>query len=279
MAVPAGLAAPLVAALRETDGLTLVVTGAGVSAASGIPTFRGPEPGAVWRRHDVEIATRACLERDPVAQWSWYLDRFAAIDGARPNPAHHALVDLGRRQERAGGELVLVTQNIDCLHEAAGSVPIKVHGSSDRVRCSAAGRCGRAAPHGSLPRSAVDLAPFRECRDEASLPRCSGCGSILRAHVLFFDEYYTEHADYRVPEVEAAAASCDLVLFVGTSFSVGITDLVLREAVRRGRPLISVDPAGFPAAVDGVLAVLVPAVVILPWLCEALGDDEPLRRP
>jgi NAD-dependent deacetylase len=263
----------VVESLRAGEGgLVLAVTGAGISSASGIPTFRGPEPGAVWRRHDVEIATREYLDRDPVGQWSWYLDRFASLDGARPNAAHEALARLERHLRRRGGDLVLVTQNIDCLHESAGSTPIKVHGSADRLRCSRVEGCRLGAPRGSLARSAVDLEPFRARPEEASLPRCPACGALLRAHVLFFDELYTEHLDYRFAEVEAAAARADLVLFVGTSFSVGVTDLVLREALVRRRPVVSVDPAGLatPLAGLGILALEEPAEEALPWICQAL---------
>lgn len=227
-------------------GLLLTVTGAGISSASGIATFRGSEPDAVWSQHDVQLATRDYLERHPVAQWEWYLNRFAAVDEARPNAGHHALVDLEAFLKSHGADFRLVTQNIDCLHEQAGSLGlIKVHGTSDRLRCSRTG-CENAAPHGSIDRKKVDLAPFVSQPTSHNLPRCPSCDSLLRAHVLFFDEYYTEHSDYRFGEVEEAAASCEAVLFVGTSFSVGVTDLVLRQALLRGRPVIVVDPAAPP---------------------------------
>ncbi len=257
------------------EGRLLVVTGAGISRASGIPTFRGSEPGAVWNRHDVELATHEYFLRDPVGQWSWYLERFASIDGARPNAAHEALRDMEQGVQAAGGEIVLVTQNIDCLHEAAGSRdPIKVHGSSDRLRCSDSQRCRIAAPLGSLARDRVDLEPFRSEPSTATLPRCPACGSFLRAHVLFFDEYYTEHIDYRFPEVEEAASSCDAALFVGTSFSVGVTELVLRQALTRRRPVVSVDPAGLDASLErlGVLSIDTPAEEALPALATAIAD-------
>jgi NAD-dependent deacetylase len=263
------------AALRSASGgRLLVVTGAGISRASGIATFRGGEPGAVWRRHDVELATHDYFRRDPVGQWRWYLERFDGVDRARPNAAHAALARLTRHWRRDGGDPVLVTQNIDCLHERAGSEDvIKVHGSSDRVRCSASGRCRLAAPTGSLARSDVDLAPFRADPALATVPRCPACGALLRAHVLFFDEYYAEHADYRFAEVERAAARCDVAFFVGTSFSVGVTDLVLRQALGRRRPILSLDPAGLPPGLPGagILALRAAAEEALPRLCEALA--------
>ena len=121
-------------------GLLAVVTGAGISQASGIPTFRGTDPEAVWRQSDMAMATFDYFLRDPVGQWQWYLKRFETVKEARPNPAHRALVDLERWHTGRGGSFALVTQNIDTLHEAAGSSRmIKIHGTSDRIRCSQVG--------------------------------------------------------------------------------------------------------------------------------------------
>ena len=251
----------------------LVVTGAGVSHASGIATFRGTDPEAVWRLHDVEMATYDYFQRDPVGHWNWYLERFRAVDGARPNPAHYALAALEKKAARRGGDLTLVTQNIDCLHEAAGSRNlIKVHGSSDRLRCTSPG-CALAAPVGSLARKDVDLEPFQTSPGHDTLPRCPQCDELLRAHVLFFDEFYTEHRDYQFDRVQHAAESCDLALFIGTSFAVGITELVLREALARRRPVVSIDPGGQPVGygLESVVRLLQPAEEILPRLCQELG--------
>jgi len=255
------------------DGLLLVVTGAGISHASGIPTFRGSDPDAVWKRSDVEMATFDFFQRDPVGQWRWYLKRFQGIDGADPNPAHHALRRLERWQIRRGGEMLVVTQNIDCLHEAAGSERlVKVHGSSDRVRCSSSG-CELSSPGGSLSRDSVDLARFTDNPCRETLPCCPRCGAWLRAHVLFFDEYYTEHDDYQFETVQAAATSCDLALFIGTSFAVGVTEMVLRSALARRIPVASIDPAGQPTGfgLDEVLRIREAAETVLPKLCSELG--------
>lgn len=263
--------------------LLLVITGAGVSTASGIPTFRGSEPGAVWRRHDVELATYDYFRRDPVGQWRWYLERFSSVDAARPNPAHEALADLESLVGEHGVDFLLVTQNIDCLHEAAGTRQlVKVHGTSDRLRCAADLTCELAAPRGSLPRHEIDLEAFRRCPARETLPRCPSCGGPLRAHVLFFDEYYTGHADYRFAEVEQAAATASLVLFAGTSFAVGVTDLVLRAALARHRPVVSIDPAGLPprlATESGgpvtLTAIREPAETAIPALVRALAAMRP----
>lgn len=255
----------LAGAIDDSQGLILVVTGAGISSASGIPTFRGTDPDAVWNVSDVEMATRRYFEADPVGQWSWYLKRFEAVDRARPNPGHDALVDLERWHAGRGGHFVLVTQNIDTLHEEAGTRNlIKVHGTSDRLRCVGSG-CENAAPRGSVVREQVDLDSFRAQPSDDTLPRCPSCGKLLRAHVLFFDEYYQEHDDYRFSEVTRAAEEASLVLFIGTSFSVGITEILLRAAYARRTPAFSIDPGGGRAPASyGVTTIEEAAEAVLP---------------
>lgn len=249
--------------------LLLVVTGAGISLASGIPTFRGTDPDAVWSKDVLERATLAYFLRDPLGSWTWYLKRFACLEGAKPNPAHHALVVLERWQ-RERGDFLLVTQNIDTLHAQAGSEAlVEVHGRADRVRCVREG-CPHAAPEGWLPRDRFDLEPLRGPDPSlAAVPRCPGCGSWIRPHVLWFDEFYDEHVDYGWPRVTRASERAALALFVGTSFSVGITELVLRAAILRGREPISVDPGPDPQL--PLLHVPAKAEELLPAVCDLLG--------
>ncbi len=219
------------------------------------------------------LATRRAFELDPVAQWSWYLRRFERLERARHNPAHRALAELERWQVGRGGGFLLVTQNIDTLHEQAGSRRlIKVHGSSDRLRCSRPG-CRHGAPAGSLDRAKVDLAPFRRSAERRHLPTCPECGALLRAHVLFFDEMYDEHVDYRFDEVQRAADEAELMIFIGTSFSVGVTDLLVRAAALRGAPRLSVDPAAAPQpAWNGVETLAAAAEDLLPAVCRRLSE-------
>jgi NAD-dependent protein deacetylase/lipoamidase len=260
---------------RAESGLILAVTGAGVSAPSGLPTFRGKDPGAIWNRDVTEMGTRHFFERDPVTWWTWFLDRFEGLDAAEPNAAHRALAALERWQVGRGGDFLLVTQNIDTLHEQAGSRRlVKVHGSSDRLRCSRAG-CRLGSPLGSLPSSQADLEAFRREPSRAALPRCPACGALLRAHVLLFDEYYDEHADYGFDRVEDAAERVALVLFAGTSFSVGVTDFILRSALGWRVPVISIDPAAEPPF-PGITGFRAPAEEILPAACRELGVEVPL---
>lgn len=259
----------LIDAIAAERGLIVVLTGAGISVASGIPTFRGTDEGAVWARDVTEMATFRFFRRDPVRSWQWYRQRFLTALGAKPNAAHVALAEIERWQRERGGEFLLVTQNIDTLHEQAGSVDLlKVHGSADRVRCSNP-RCR----FGSIETFAVADVDFSAFDSEPRLdaiPRCPQCQSLMRPHVLWFDEMYTDHADYRWSDVTEACDRMGLVVAVGTSFSVGVTEWIGMAAERRRAPMFIVDPSAAPGlAGRNVVHVrekaeeLLPAVVTL----------------
>ena len=260
----------LTRACAETRGLILVVTGAGVSLASGIPTFRGNDPDAVWHNDVFKLGTIEYFRRHPAASWQWYLSRFEAALAARPNPAHFALAALERWQKERGGRFLLVTQNVDVLHEHAGSRElVKVHGSLDRVRCSRVG-CDLGAPSGTLARSAVDLETFQANPVPHLLPHCPACGALVRQHVLWFDEYYEDHRDYQYPRVLQSSYDASMVVFVGTSFAVGVTDMVMEAALERDVPVFSVDPAGLRPH-PRVHVVAAPAEEALVEVCHQLG--------
>ncbi|MCB9568949.1 MAG: RNA polymerase subunit sigma [Myxococcales bacterium] len=250
----------------------LVVTGAGVSLASGIPTFRGSDAGAVWAQDIMELGTNEFFRRDPVTSWLWYLRRFGGLEGAAPNPAHRAIAALERWQVERDRAFLLVTQNVDGLHRRAGSQRVvEVHGRADRVRCSRV-RCEKGAPDGWIPRAEIDQERFLEAPSLETLPRCPACGEILRQHVLWFDEYYTGHSDYEIERALRGAKAASVVLFVGTSFAVGITDMILERALARGRAIFSIDPSGrSPHRAVEVLAEAAEAA--LPELCRRLGVD------
>lgn len=259
--------------IRPLDrGLLLVVTGAGVSLASGIPTFRGSDPGAIWKRDVTELGTFDFFRRDPAGSWQWYMERFDLVLGAKPNPAHLGLAALERWQLARGGDFLLVTQNIDTLHEQAGSQRmIKVHGTADRVRCSRSG-CRLGEPAGSLARSEIDFGPFLAAPGAATVPRCPECGAYLRQHVLWFDEVYSSHADYQWERVLGAVDRMHLALCVGTSFAVGFTETVLQAAFWNGSRVVAVDPGAPPlAASRGFEHLRAPAEELLPAVCAALG--------
>jgi len=281
---------PLAEALSATPAPNLlVVTGAGISLASGIPTFRGSDPGAVWSESVTTMGTRAFFERNPVESWRWYMSRFGKLHDKLPNAGHQALVELeawyGDR-----GTFLLLTQNIDGLHRKAGSKGlVEVHGTADRVRCAREG-CSFGAPQGSLALEACDFASFLADPCEDTLPTCPGCGEFVRAHVLWFDETYDGHDDFGYARVIEAAQSFDVVLFVGTSFSVGVTELLLQQALLRECPLFVIDPGDGPDLsrythyrswpdIDEIKAFppaklthyKVGAEVVLPELCRSLG--------
>ena len=261
--------AQLIADAIESSTELLVVTGAGISLASGIPTFRGTDPDAVWAKDVTELGTFGYFRADPVGSWQWYMKRFDGVVGAKPNAAHLALVDLERWQEIRGGFL-LVTQNIDVLHRRAGSRElVEVHGRADRVRCATYG-CDLGAPRGSLPRDEVDMQPFIDAPRLDTVPRCPACQGLLRQHVLWFDEVYDGHADYQWERVQRAAMAADLVLFVGTSLAVGVTELFLQAAAHRGKPVILVDPAATDSGTGRTEVIAAKAEEILPEVSRIL---------
>lgn len=176
-----------------------VLTGAGVSAESGAGTFR--DQGGLWSRYDLaEVATPEGFARDPARVHAFYNARRAQLAGARPNAAHAALAGLETALADAGGELFLCTQNVDDLHERAGSRRVlHMHGRLDRVRCLA---CGA----GREERGAISTATA-----------CDACGAAggLRPDVVWFGEI-----PHGLDEIEAAVAACDLFVAIGTSGSV-----------------------------------------------------------
>ena len=167
----AGAIHQLVEAL-QSGGPTLILTGAGISLASGIPTFRGTDAGAVWASNVMARATLEHFQREPADSWSWYRQRHAQVLAAQPNAAHRALVDLERWHAARGAGFQLITQNIDLLHEAAGArTLVKVHGSIDRARCADAS-CPESDT--TVPTASLDFARLRRTarrRDRAALRR------------------------------------------------------------------------------------------------------------
>jgi len=171
----------------------VVFTGAGMSAESGVPTFRGS--GGLWERYrPEELATPEAFARDPVLVWKWYKWRQEIVYNARPNPGHYAVAKL----EEAGVVKAVVTQNVDGLHQRAGSKRvIELHGSLWRARCT---KCG---------------AVYRlEKPVEEVPPRCPRCGSLLRPDVVWFGEPLPQEAWEEAVRLMAAS---DVVIVVGTS--------------------------------------------------------------
>ena len=189
------------AALIRQNQPCVVLTGAGVSTESGIPDFRSPT--GMWTEFDpLEYATLGAFRRDPAKVWRFYAPRFSMLTEAEPNAAHRALAEL----ERRGLVRAVVTQNIDLLHERAGSREVvEVHGS---IRTSSCPGCG----------ARYELAAVLELLAVGEgAPACPACGAILKPGVVFFDELLPEDAMSRAQELAAGAR---LLLVVGSSLKV-----------------------------------------------------------
>jgi NAD-dependent deacetylase len=190
------------AGLISSAGSVVALTGAGISVPSGIPDFRSPRTG-IWANVDpMKVAHISVWRSDPATFWGFYGQRFAVLEGKRPNGAHRALVEL----ERRGSLDAVITQNIDGLHAAAGTEdPIEVHGSVATASCL---ECGESYP----------LAEVRERldADPEGIPRCD-CGAPLKPDVVLFGELLPEADIQRGYEL---AARADLLLCVGSSLEV-----------------------------------------------------------
>lgn len=224
--------AELVAAIRSARRI-VVLTGAGMSAESGIPTFRDALFG-LWARFDPQqLATEAGFKRDPALVWGWYEARRRGVMRTQPNAGHHALRDL------AGctwlEDLTIVTQNVDDLHERAGSTKvIRLHGSLFAPRCLA---CGR-APEVSASDDAQELDTVA-LEQAIPPPRCQYCGGAIRPGVVWFDEPLpTQEWSRAVKRVEQA----DLLLVVGTSGRVYPAASLPEITEGKGRPVWVIDP-------------------------------------
>ncbi|MBE2318265.1 NAD-dependent deacylase [Solirubrobacter sp. CPCC 204708] len=190
------------AELIRTSGPVVVLTGAGVSVPSGIPDFRTPMTG-IWENVDpMEVAHISVWRRDPARFWSFYGQRFAALEGKAPNGAHRAIVELERRGLVTG----VITQNIDGLHARAGTEdPIEVHGS---IRTASCLRCGASYPLQETRR--------RLGEEADGVPRCD-CGAPLKPDVVLFGELLPEDA---INRATALAATAGLMLAIGSSLEV-----------------------------------------------------------
>ncbi len=226
-------------ALLEGAVRVVALTGAGISAESGVPTFRGP--GGLWRTYSPEdLATPQAFARDPLLVWQWYDWRRGLIAAARPNPGHLALVRLEERVE----SFTLVTQNVDGLHALAGSrAVLRLHGDLWTLRCTRCGaeRADRATPLPSLP------------------PYCA-CGGMERPGVVWFGESLPAGVMERAHD---AIDRADVVLVVGTSNVVYPAAGLVNAALHRGIPVIEVNPDQ-SGSTPGVIAVRAKAGEALP---------------
>ena len=209
----------------------LVLTGAGVSAESGIPTFRGKD--GYWRNLDpAKLATPEAFARDPQLVWDWYRERRQRIRNAQPNAAHEAIARLAERTD----DFLLVTQNVDDLHARAGVAAekmVQIHGDIFITGCS---RC-------DFRRR--DYEQEHEHEHEVGIPTCSKCGAFMRPGVVWFGEQLPRNELERVENFLDRGA-CHVVIVAGTTATFGyIIDWALRGS-RAGGELIEVNPEETP---------------------------------
>lgn len=235
----------------------VVLTGAGISKESGIPTFRDALDG-LWAQYDPQqLATPGAFRRNPKLVWDWYEYRRELLAQAQPNPGHRALVEL----ERLLGCLIVITQNVDGLHQAAGSSDvIALHGDIRRNKCFA--NC-QGDP------TLVDISAL-EWDAEAGPPRCPHCGAYVRPAVVWFEETLPPDASDRA---FALARAADVMLVVGTSGVVQPVASLPFLAHEHGATIIEINPSRTPITrladwfLDG------PAGVVLPQVVAALAEE------
>ena len=231
----------------------LVLTGAGVSAESGIPTFRGKD--GYWRNLDpIKLATPEAFARDPQLVWDWYRERRQRIRNAQPNAAHEAIARLARHTK----DFLLVTQNVDDLHARTGVAAekmVQIHGDIFVTRCS---RC-------EFERHDY------EQEQEDGIPKCSQCAALTRPGVVWFGEQLPWKELQRV-ENFLGAGTCDVVIVAGTTATFGyIINWALRGRSERFRgELIEVNPEETPLSRFATRAVREPAAIALPQIVDEL---------
>lgn len=250
--MPTDLPASVVQALRQAPVVT-VLTGAGISAESGVPTFRDAQTGLWARYRPEELATPQAFRRDPRLVWEWYQWRRELVGRAEPNPGHHALVALEARLNQTGRRFVLITQNVDGLHARAGSrALIELHGNIGRTKCFNCERPAEVWPaDGPVP------------------PRCPSCGGPLRPDVVWFNEALPRDA---LAAAVAAAQSCAVFLSVGTSGLVEPAASLPHEALRRQAVVVEVNLGETPLSRQATALLRGPAGELLPALVAALDD-------
>jgi NAD-dependent deacetylase len=229
--------------ITSTDRL-FVLTGAGISAESGLPTFRASD--GLWAGHRIEdVCTPEALEENPVLVWEFYSQRRAQGAKAEPNPAHRALADL---EAKLGDRFFLCTQNVDDLHERAGSTQlVHMHGELAKSRCEA--ECGQPPVEDRTVYSSLD-----------EVRRCA-CGARLRPHIVFFGETPLEMA-----RIQRKIDDCSLMVVVGTSGSVYPAANFVNWARHAGARTVYVGPerplnaGAFTHIVEGKAGAVLPGL-------------------
>ena len=244
------LAEELVHAVRGAHHL-VVLTGAGISAESGVPTFRDAQTGLWAKFRPEELATPEAFRRSPKVVWEWYAWRRQLVAQVEPNAGHRALVEL----ERLVPQFTLITQNVDGLHQRAGSRNvIELHGNIARTKCFEED-------------TLVDR--WEDTREVP--PRCPRCGGWLRPDVVWFNEMLPPKAIERALEPSRA---CDVFISIGTSALVHPAAALPFEASERGATVIEINPDDTPLTAQAHFRMRGPAGVMLPALLHALGPEQ-----
>lgn len=242
----------LIHKLASADRVT-VLTGAGVSAESGVPTFRDAQTG-LWAKYKPEdLATPRAFQRNPRLVWEWYAWRRKLVAEAKPNAAHLAIVEM----EKLFPQFGLVTQNVDGLHQRAGSGKvIELHGNLTRTKCFDEGTI---------------ISNWNDTGDVP--PKCPNCGGLLRPDVVWFEESMPE------PEMDMAARAstdCEVFLSIGTSTVVYPAAALPTTALNSGATVVEINPQQTPFTSQAHYALAGPAGVVLP---ELIANVKARRRP
>ena len=225
----------------------MALTGSGISVESGVPTFRDAQTGLWSRFKPEELATPAAFQRNPKMVWEWYAWRRELVAKAQPNAGHLALVELERRAAR----LTLVTQNVDGLHQRAGSRNvIELHGNITRTKCF------------------VENVPVDRWKETDDVPpRCPRCGGLLRPDVVWFNEPLPEEA---IERAIAASGDCDVFLCIGTSNQVYPAASLPFLALESGAIVIEINPSPTPLTAKADYVFEAAAGQALPELVKAV---------
>jgi NAD-dependent deacetylase len=228
----------------------VALTGAGLSTPSGIPDFRSTGTGLWSRDEPLEVASLSTFRAKPERFFEWFRPLASQIYNAQPNPAHLSLAEL----EKAGGVHSIVTQNIDMLHQKAGSkAVIELHGTMQTLTCT---QCYHQ----------VEAALYLDLFVESGiLPRCLKCGNILKPDVILFGEQLPQAAWFKA---QREARQCDLMLVVGSSLEVLPVAGLPMQALDRGAHLIIVNNAQTYINVRADVVILEDAAVIIPAIVE-----------
>lgn len=257
----------LAAKLLTSKQHICILTGAGISAESGIPTFRDKQTG-LWENYGVEdLATPEAFTRDPKLVWSWYQWRRQLVADKKPNPAHFALAQWQYHTQSSNQSLTLITQNVDDLHEQAGSSVTHLHGNLWCNRCS---QCDTA--YQSQSRGAYDGKVSSEITSEDTIDfddtliNCHHCDGYIRPDIVWFGEALPVDA---WQTAEDAAANCEVFISIGTSSLVYPAAGLAQLAKQNGAKIIEINPHPTPnTIVDIILAEK--AGVIMPLLIQKI---------